>query len=138
MAEDKAQKIIALCEKHWAAHKRDCSGFVKRVADELGIPLSGQANAMVDQIQRAPWKRLASGREAKDHAANGELVIAGLKANPNGHVVIVVDGPLSQGKYPTAYWGSLGGVGKKNTTLNWSWNATDRDRVIYASWAWQQ
>ncbi|TRX74230.1 NlpC/P60 family protein [Pseudomonas mangiferae] len=138
MAEDKAQKIIALCETHWAAHKRDCSGFVKSVADELGIPLSGQANAMVDQIQRAPWKVLANGREAQRHAALGDLVIAGLKANPHGHVVIVVDGPLSQGKYPTAYWGSLGGVGKKNTTLNWSWNATDRDRVIYASWAWQQ
>jgi hypothetical protein len=29
------------------------------------------------------------------------------------HVVVVVDGPLAHGKYPTAYWGSLHGIGKK-------------------------
>ncbi|MET1257375.1 hypothetical protein [Aliikangiella maris] len=60
------------------------------------------------------------------------LVIVGLKAQPHGHVAIVVPGPLAHGKYPTAYWGSLGGVPKKNTTINWSWNKKDRDNVIYA------
>jgi len=44
----------------------------------------------------------------------------------------VVTGEVNQGKYPTGYWGSLGGVGKKATTINWSWNAMDRDKVRYA------
>lgn len=128
-----SQKIIALCEKYWDAHKNNCSGFVKAVADELKVSLTGQANQMVDGIQQAPGKVLASGVEAAAQANIGRLVIGGLKAKPLGHVVIVVPGPLSHGKYPTAYWGSFGGVGKKNTTVNWSWDKSERDRVIYSA-----
>ena len=133
MSNDNSQKILKLCEKHWNAHSGDCSGFAKAVANELRISLSGQANEIVDQIQQAPWRVLNSGEEATAQASLGRLVIGGLKAQPLGHVVIVVAGPLSQGKYPTAYWGSFGGVGKKNQTVNWSWNKNDRDRVIYSA-----
>jgi hypothetical protein len=45
---------------------------------------------------------------------------------------MIVSGDLAQGKYPTGYWGQLGGVGAKNKTLNWAWNAASRDSVIYA------
>lgn len=128
----KSKKIIALCEKYWEQHKKDCSGFVKEVAGELGVKLHGQANEIVDQIQKMPWKTVKSGVEAKLQATNGMFVVGGLKDTPHGHVVIVVPGPLSHGKYPTAYWGSLGGVPKKNTTINWSWNKQDRDKVIYS------
>ncbi len=48
---------------------------------------------------------------------NAENLGEGLKADKHGHVVVLVPGPLSHGKYPTAYWGSLGGVPKKYTTL---------------------
>jgi len=130
---DPGVRIKDLCEKHWAAHQRDCSGFAKAVAAELGVELVGQANDIVLQIQKAPWKVLASGAAARSEAAAGQFVIGGLRAQPNGHVVIVVPGPLSHNKYPTAYWGSIAGVGKKNTTINWSWNKADRDRVIYAA-----
>ena len=124
-------KVAAACEKHWNKYKADCSGFAKAVAAEFGITLTGQANDIVVQIQRQPWQLLKSGVEASNKASSG-LVMAGLKAAPLGHVAIVVPGPLAFGKYPTAYWGQLGGVGRKETTLNWSWNKADRDKVIYA------
>jgi hypothetical protein len=133
MAESNAQKIVKLCEKHWEAHKDNCSGFVKAVAGELGVALAGQANEIVDQMQKAPWLALKSGVEATAHANMGKLVLGGLKATRLGHVVIVVPGPISNGKYPTAYWGSYGGVGKKSTTVNWSWDKTDRDKVTYCA-----
>jgi len=124
-------KVVAACEKHWDKYKTDCSGFAKAVAEDFGIVLTGQANDIVDQIQKQPWQLLKSGFEASNKAGAG-LVVAGLKGAPLGHVAIVVSGPLASGKYPTAYWGQLGGVGKKQTTLNWSWNKSDRDKVIYA------
>ena len=128
---DISAKIINACEKYWDQYQSDCSGFVKAVANEVGIVLSGQANDIVDQIQQIPWKSLATGYEASINAEVG-LVIAGLKANPNGHVAVVVPGDLAHAKYPVGYWGRLGGGGRKNTTLNWSWNKTDRDKVFYA------
>ena len=130
---ENVQKIINLCEKHWGEHKNNCSGFAKAVAGEVGINLDGQANDIADQILKLPWKLLKSGGEATTEASMGKLVLGSLKAKPRGHVVIVVSGPLSHGKYPTAYWGSYGGVGKKNTTTNWSWTEIDRDNVIYSS-----
>jgi hypothetical protein len=66
-------------------------------------------------------------------------VIAGLKGGDqeipsvHGHVVVVVSGLLANGKYPSAYWGRLGGIGDKNKTINWAWRAGDRDHVIYAA-----
>jgi len=128
----KSEKIVQLCEVYWDKHKKNCSGYVKNIAKDLGITLTGQANDIVEQIQKAPWIVLKSGVEAKFKAESGMFVVAGLKANHHGHIVIVTPGPLSHGKYPTAYWGSLGGVPKKNTTINWSWSKSDRDNVIYA------
>ena len=125
------KKIVDACEKYWAINQYNCSGFVKDVAADLGIGLSGQANEIVDTIQTKPWTVLKSGAEAKEKAALGKFVVGGLKDSPHGHIVVVVDGPLAHGKYPTAYWGSLGGIGKKHTTVNWSWGKNDRDRVTY-------
>jgi len=129
---EKSKKIIELCEKYWGKHKNNCSGYVKDIGKELGVNLVGQANDMVEQVQKMPWKTIKSGAEAKLQATLGMFVIAGLRDKPHGHVVVVVPGPLAHGKYPTAYWGSLGGVPKKNTTINWSWSKQDRDNVIYS------
>lgn len=128
-----SERVVMLCEKHWEAHQRNCSGFVKAVAEELQVKLTGQANEIVDRIQLAPWSVLASGVQAAAQAALGRLVIGGLKAKPHGHIVVVVPGPISHGKYPTAYWGTLGGVGRRNMTVNWSWSKNDRDRVVYCA-----
>jgi hypothetical protein len=129
------QTIINSCEARFSAHSNDCSGFVKAVATDLGITLTGMADDIVNQIQQAPWTKLVDGADAKNKADQGLFVIGGLQADPHGHVVVVVTGALSQGKYPTGYWGRLGGTGMKDTTINWAWNRTDRDRVIYASLA---
>jgi len=131
------QTIVDSCEAHWDSYKSDCSGFVKTVAADFGIVLNGQADDIVDQMNSSSWQSAANGIEAKSKADTGYLVLAGLKGadhtppRSHGHVVVVVTGPLANGKYPTAYWGSLGGVGKKNATLNYAWNSSDRDNVIY-------
>ena len=128
---DAGSRVIAACEKYWDKYKGDCSGFVKAVAGDLGISLTGMANDIVGQIQSAPWVVLPSGVEAATKASLG-FVVGGLVDNPHGHVVVVVKGPLAHGKYPSAYWGMLNGVGKKNSTANWAWDAKHRDKVIYA------
>jgi hypothetical protein len=125
-----AERIIAACEREWYTWRSDCSGFVKAVAADLGVFLSGQANDIVDAIA-ANWKPAKDGVEAAAHAAEGKFVVGGLKDKPHGHVVVVVRGPLNRGKYPTAYWGQLGGTGEKKTTINYSWTAGDRDEVAY-------
>ena len=132
MSQDKVKKVISLCEKHWGKNQKNCSGFVKDIASEIGVNVTGQANDIIDQLAGSGWIKCKDGIEARQKAIEGNFVVGGLKATPHGHVVVVVRGPLSHGKYPTAYWGSSGGVGKKNTTINWSWNKTDRDLVTYA------
>ena len=132
MSQNKVNKIISLCEKYWDENQKNCSGFVKEIASEIGISVTGQANNIVDQLNGSDWVKCKDGIEARQKAIEGNFVVCGLKATQHGHVVVVVSGPLAHGKYPTAYWGSLGGVGKKNTTINWSWNKMDRDLVTYA------
>ena len=124
--------ITRVCEERWEAYQDDCSGFVKAVATHLGITLTGQANDIVDQMQVLPWKVLKSGKEAEAHARLNFFVVRGLKASGHGHVVVVVPGPLNRETYPTAYWGRLGGQGRKASTINLAWNQTDRDKVTYA------
>jgi hypothetical protein len=128
------QQIINACIAQYQQHIGDCSGFAKAVAAALGVSLEGMANDIVDQIQAAPWTALADGIAAKNQADAGSFVVGGLKDNPHGHVVVVVQGPLDTAhqKYPTAYWGSLAGKPGKDQTVNWAWNSTDRDHVVYA------
>jgi hypothetical protein len=133
------QQIIDACEDNWDADKSDCSKFVKDVVATFGVTLTGQANDIVDQITSQPeWQQLNDGVAAKQAADNGQLVIAGLRGSEqtppedHGHVVVVVSGPLANNKYPSAYWGRLGGVGEKNKTINFAWKSADRDAVHYA------
>lgn len=124
--------VVSACEANWEAHKSDCSGFAKAVAHALGMTLTGMANDIVDQIQSSPWTLAMDGVDAKQKAEAGMFVIGGLKETGHGHVVVVTPGPLAHEKYPTAYWGRLGSVGAKNTTINWAWDQQDRDKVVYA------
>ena len=132
-------RITTICEREWPAHQSDCSRFVKAVAAQLGIVLTGLADDIVDQIKNPPWQTLADGPAAKDAAEAGMLVVGGLKGSAeqhpsaHGHVVVVVAGPLCRNAYPTAYWGKLGSSGRKATTVNWAWRAGDRDHVTYAA-----
>jgi hypothetical protein len=139
------QHIIDACEANWESHKSDCSGFVKAVTLTLAVKTfnaSDNADAIVDRLRAASdWTALDSGNGAgaRAKAEAGQLVLGAVKGcdqiNPdlNGHVVVVVTGPLdaAHGQYPTAYWGKLGGVGAKAQTINFAWRAGDRDRVAY-------
>jgi hypothetical protein len=136
--DETAQKIIDSCEANWEAHKSDCSGFLKAVATEFNITLTGQADSIVDEINGDGWISIADGVEAKDKADAGWFVVAGQKSTDhtppqsNGHVAVIVSGPLAHEKYPSGYWGQLGAVGAKNQTLNYAWNSASRDGLTYA------
>ncbi|PRY08575.1 hypothetical protein [Paraburkholderia sp. BL25I1N1] len=124
------QNIKTLCENHWARWKADCSGFLKAVAADLDITLTGDANSIIDTIGRAPWTQLGSDADkAVAYAGLGYLVVAGLKATHHGHVVIVMPGQSKP--YPLACWGRYGGVGRKNTAINFSWSHADLANVQY-------
>lgn len=133
-----AKKIIDVCEDEWPANKGDCSGFVIDVAAALGVSLSGLADDIVDLVVGPGWTKLTDGKAAKQAADEGKFVIGGLKGNDqqtpsaHGHVVVVVSGPLAKDQYPTAYWGTLGGAGEREKTINWAWKAVDRDNVRFA------
>jgi len=135
-------KVKDACEACFDANKSDCSGFARAVGARIGVPLSGLANDIVDTISGGNgWVPLADGVEAAQAAEDGKFVVGGLKgsdqATPDlhGHVVVVVAGPLAHGAYPSAYWGRLDSVGRKDTTINWAWNTADRDNVFYAEHA---
>lgn len=130
MAND-ADQILQWCEEEWDRWKSDCSGFVKAVSTRAGESLFGRANQIIDFLGTSNrWENLgADAATATARAVSGSLVIGGLKQRPNGHVVIVVkSAPLN---YPVGYWGRLGAVGRKNTTVNWSWNRRDLALVHY-------
>lgn len=130
----KEKNIIEICNLLWDKHKDDCSRFVRAVVKAWGAQISGNANMIVESIQKTPWKVLESGIIAKKMVEENNLVIGGLAAPGHGHVVIIVPGDLNRAKYPTAYWGKLGSVGKKKTTINWAWSSSDRDKVIYSQY----
>jgi hypothetical protein len=123
------------------AYQNDTPCFVKAVAKRFNIELPGTADDIISQIQQSSqgWQVLSDGLAAAEKAPSGYLVLAGLRGDAqsppsaDGHMVVVVDGPLAQGKYPTAYWGRLGGGGAKGRTLNWGWRAQDRGRITYAA-----
>lgn len=133
-------RVKDACEACFDAHKGDCSGFVRAVGTSLGVTITGLANEITDALSAGgPWRELDDGVAAAASAAAGKFVVAGLRgdeqATPDahGHVVVVVAGqPLAHEAYPFGYWGRLGGVGSKNTTINFAWNANDRDNVTYA------
>jgi hypothetical protein len=125
------QHIIDVCEANWDANKGDCNHFVKAVADALGVTLfsSGDnADAIMDKLANAPgWSLIPNTPDlstVEADASLGEFIIAGLKSgdfNPprnNGHVVVVVKGDDSAHPgFPIAYWGKVGGIGAKDSSI---------------------
>jgi len=133
--------VVEACTRYWNADRGNCSKFACDVASALGVTLTGNANAIADIVAGGldDWETLDGGVTAAARAAAGQLVLAALRGdaqttpNVHGHVVVVVPGPLNRGLYPTAWWGSDGGVPYQNTTLNYAWVPGDRDRVHYAA-----
>lgn len=137
--------IVKACERSWEEefialirNKNDCSGFVKSVAQKLGVSLPAvNADGIVDAISKS-WSKLGTGADAANKAAAGHLVLAGLKAMDHskkasqGHVVIVISGPLYRGTYPKCWGGSTGAAQSNgNKSVGEVWNTVDRDRAGY-------
>jgi hypothetical protein len=133
--------VVEACQQFWNADRNNCSKFACDVAAALGVTLAGNANAIADFLATGQdgWEVLDSAAAAAARATAGDLVLAALRGDAqttpsvHGHVVVVVPGPLNRGLYPTAWWGSDGGVPYQNTTLNYAWVPGDRDRVHYAA-----
>ena len=122
--------IVKICENNWNKWKHDCSGFLKAVASDLGISLSGNANMIIDTMNRAPWTQLDDDKDsAVKYASLGYLVVAGLKEKNHGHVVVIVPGPSDP--YPNGYWGQFGGTGRKNARISLSWKPSALKDVQY-------
>lgn len=137
--------IIKKCEESWdeeflagIKNKNNCSGFVKSVAKKLDVLLPlVQADGIVDTIEKS-WTKVNTGVEAARKAAAGFFVLAGLKSSDHaknanqGHIVIVISGPLYRAKYPLCWGGSTGTAQSKgNKSVGEVWNTTDRDNVAY-------
>lgn len=139
-------RLLDQCQRSWSEefipglrNSGNCSGFLKSVAAGLGVKLPGELNAdgLVAHLERH-WRPLPSGEAAAAQAAAGWLVVAGLASlrhtppRRNGHVAIVVAGPLYRGKYPRVWCGSLGGAQSRGEkSVGEVWNRTDRDAVSY-------
>ncbi len=118
--------IFATLDGIWKLYPNlhnDCSGFLKKVAQQLCVVMStGNANAIVAYLQKTlGWMPLGHDSvKAADLAAKGYLVIAGTIEPVHGHVAVIVPGWSPNG-CPMGYWGQLGGIGKANASLSWAW-----------------
>jgi len=138
-----AQLVIDTCKAVWPSKKNACNFFAIEVANRLGITLTGVADDIVDQIKGAGWSQLADGPGASDAAARGKFVIAGMKAadftspRTEGHVAIVVAGPMNPGGWaPAGYWGSTdSGVannGGAGNPISLCFRKEDAANIVYA------
>lgn len=97
----------------------------------LGVTLfaaSDDADTILNKLSSAAaWPPIPSTPDlstVESYAATGQFIIAGLRSNEftpprtHGHVVVIVKGddPVHPG-YPLAYWGSLGSVGQKDSSI---------------------
>ncbi len=143
MANDSC--IIDKCKLSWEesfveghTNYKNCSGFVKSVAEKLGVNLPNiNADGLVSYIA-LNWKQLDSASEAASKAALGYFVLAGLKgadhspARGLGHIAVVISGNLYRGIYPKTWGGSTGAAQSQGTKSTGEiWNRQDRDNVGY-------
>ena len=132
-----ANRVLNACEKHWNAWSSDCSGFARAVCRELGVPMvAGDANAIFDSVKKSPWRLIPNSLEAARQARLGNLVVAVMKGSPHGHITVIVatdSRELGRGKYPRGYWGRWHGIGKKFTTINWSFDEAGITKAVIYS-----
>jgi hypothetical protein len=120
-----AQRITKVCEASFDAQKGDGLGFVGAVYANL----KGSTPPTPAALRAALTKTaLHDSAEAKTKAANGSLVVA----NYQDDWAIVVAAPAADNsRFPTAYWGKKGGIGKKNMHLSALFSCGDFDNVKY-------
>ncbi len=125
---------------------RDCNAFVKKVAGKFGVPIDPglDADEIVDAFPAAPFTKTTTNPVTAMLWAKDGLVVAGMTlaeldagygTHTNGHVAIVhpAADPDHSG-FPMASWGVLGGQGKSNVSIRWTFPAAacDADAVHFA------
>jgi len=144
-----AARVQQICAATWSSTgpngplKNACNFFLIEVANQLGISLSGRADQIIDNIQNgSPWRALADGPAARDMAALGKFVVAGVKSNAytpprlEGHVAVVTAGPMNPGGWaPAGYWGStspeIAALGGSGAPISQCFSAQVKDKIIY-------
>lgn len=142
-----ADQLKSACTAGRTKFPADCSGAVKHIAFQLGSALpSLNANQLVDYFNEAKngWTVVDETR-AQTLADAGNLVIAGKRDSPNGHLVVVYPGgkkasggyaytdkksgksmmAANHGQYPRACSSSLGG---------WPGAVSEGDKTVFDSW----
>lgn len=139
----KRSRIIGACTRRWPSNQGDCSAFVRAVAQDCGVSLSGNANSIYEQIASGAWVRIGIGPSAASiagiTAGEGRLVIAARQDQPHGHVAVVVDYRNAFESYSSvdrrkavAFWGSLNSVGAEYTRITKTWSSADLREVLFA------
>lgn len=112
-----------------------CNQFVNEVCQGMGYKnFDGLlANDMIDLLEKDPtWSKIDM-NQCQTLANTGSLVLAGLKADPHGHIVVICPGK----EKTSGRWGlvpSVANVGKDNFIgkgVNWSFS----DPPMF--WAWR-
>lgn len=131
------------------AHVRqpgNCSGAVRLIAKEMGFSLPElSADGLVDYLDnpKNAWTTVSE-TEAQTAADRNRLVIAGKKAIPNGHVVVVMPG----GKVPSGGYSYKDKMGKVQKAANhgsypracstsqgsWPGGISKGDKSVFDSW----
>jgi len=116
----------------------NCSGSVREAAELSHIPFTqGNANDQIKwlemEVKLGRWQKSQNGVEAQGWAEEGRFVVVGFPAKRNGHVAVVVKGPLYKGKYPTVVGGAINPVARSegNLTVGEVFNRSDRNKVTY-------
>lgn len=128
-AAGKRGRVIGACTKHWPANNGDCSAFVRAVAHDLGLEVTGNANSIYDEISAVPWARIGIGTDAATiagvSAGEGKLVIAARRNAFDSYSAV-------DRNKAVAFWGSLDAVGQEYTRITRSWTASDLTQVLFA------
>lgn len=104
-----------------------CNQFVSEICSTLGFKdLDGKlANEICDAISKHPqWSEEPSAERCQDLANGGTLIIAGIKANPHGHITVICPGKIKT----SGRWGdvpSCANVGKDlfiGKGINWAFS----------------
>lgn len=144
MADSPISLLKAACDNAYLKNPKSCSNSVWDVIKAMVNPQEPYrtANVLIDYLSKN-WKEVTVD-EGSELAQKGIVVVGGLKATPNGHVIVMYPGPKidsggyaypsggkqalmrAHGKFPPAMSTSLG---------SWPGAMSDGDKTVWDPWA---
>lgn len=147
------ETIDQVCRSVWSASgpngpfRNASNDFVIEVAHRKGVTISGTADQIVAAMESSPvWTVLSDGEAARDAAARGMLVLAGLPSaaydppRHEGHLAVVVPGPMNPaGWAPAGFWGSsdpaVAAIGGSGSPISNCFSAGLKDKILYRAFS---